>query len=73
MLGSAKPSPNLLFSFICSNLLRRAALKLTQLLFFDGKQNSAAYLLGKGDLLYQTGAYLHRLQSLFATNIQLNN
>jgi hypothetical protein len=37
-----------------------------------GKQTAAAYLLGKGDLLYQNGAQLHRLQSLFATTIHLN-
>lgn len=40
-------------------------------IILDGTQIEAAYLLGKGDLLYQVSAQLQRLQSLFAAKIQL--
>jgi hypothetical protein len=37
------------------------------------KQTAAANLLGKGDLLYQGGAVMQRLQSLLVTNIKLDD
>ncbi|OKH55978.1 cell division protein FtsK [Calothrix sp. HK-06] len=77
IIATQRPEAGVVTPIIRSNLPGRVALKTASeadsMIILGGKQNSAAYLLGKGDLLYQTGAYLHRLQSLFATNIQLNN
>ncbi|BAZ17820.1 cell division FtsK/SpoIIIE [Calothrix sp. NIES-4071] len=77
IIATQRPEAGIVTPIIRSNLPGRVALKTASeadsMIILGGKQNSAAYLLGKGDLLYQTGANLHRLQSLFATNIQLNN
>lgn len=60
---------------IRSNLPGRVALRTASeadsTIVLGGNQTAAAYLLGKGDLLYQLGSHLHRLQSLLATTIQL--
>jgi len=34
-------------------------------------RTEAAYLLGKGDLLYKVGSQVERLQSLFAQEIEI--
>jgi S-DNA-T family DNA segregation ATPase FtsK/SpoIIIE len=49
----------------------RTASEADSEIILGGKQSEAAYLLGKGDLLYQVGAKLQRLQSLFAQRIEL--
>ncbi|MBF2063515.1 MAG: PD-(D/E)XK nuclease family protein [Calothrix sp. C42_A2020_038] len=77
IIATQRPEAGIVTPIIRSNLPGRVALRTASeadsMIIFGGKQNSAAYLLGKGDLLYQAGAYLHRLQSLFATNIKFNN
>jgi len=49
----------------------RTASEADSTVVLGGKQTAAAYLLGKGDLLYQMGAQLHRLQSLLAVDIRI--
>jgi len=59
---------------ISSNLPARVALRTASEAnskIVLGRTNISRYLLGKGDLLYKVGAGLQRLQSLFATTIQL--
>ncbi len=60
---------NIVTPLIRSNLHGRIALKTASeadsSIILGGKQNNAAYLLGKGDLLYLKNGQLNRLQSLF--------
>ncbi|PPS40338.1 DNA translocase FtsK [Chroococcidiopsis sp. TS-821] len=75
IIATQRPEAKVVTPIIRSNLPGRIALRTASeadsAIILGGKQTSAAYLLGKGDLLYQNGAQLHRLQSLFAKTIQL--
>ncbi len=75
IIATQRPEASVVTPIIRSNLPGRVALRTASeadsTIVLGGKQTAAAYLLGKGDLLYQAGAQLHRLQSLFAPKIQL--
>ncbi|MUL37546.1 DNA translocase FtsK [Gloeocapsopsis dulcis] len=76
IIATQRPEAKVVTPIIRSNLPGRVALRTASeadsAIILGGKQTSAAYLLGKGDLLYQVGAQLYRLQSLFAKAIQLS-
>ena len=76
IIATQRPEAKVVTPLIRSNLPGRVALRTASeadsSIVLGGKQTAAAYLLGKGDLLYQNGAQLHRLQSLFASTIHLN-
>jgi DNA segregation ATPase FtsK/SpoIIIE, S-DNA-T family len=73
IVATQRPEARVVTPLIRSNLPGRVALRTASeadsTIILGGKQIEAAYLLGKGDLLYQAGAHLLRLQSLFAANI----
>ncbi|WP_017317341.1 DNA translocase FtsK [Mastigocladopsis repens] len=75
IIATQRPEAGVVTPIIRSNLPGRVALKTASeadsMIILGGKQTSAARLLGKGDLLYQMGAQLYRLQSLFTINILL--
>lgn len=75
IIATQRPEAKVVTPIIRSNLPGRIALRTASeadsAIILGGKQTTATYLLGKGDLLYQSGAQLHRLQSLFAQTIQL--
>ncbi|MGF1673989.1 MAG: DNA translocase FtsK [Rivularia sp. (in: cyanobacteria)] len=75
IIATQRPDASVVTPIIRSNLPGRVALRTASeadsRIILGGKENAAAYLLGKGDLLYQVGSKLHRLQSLFAQNIKL--
>jgi S-DNA-T family DNA segregation ATPase FtsK/SpoIIIE len=75
IIATQRPEASVVTPIIRSNLPGRVALRTASeadsAIVLGGKQTAAAYLLGKGDLLYQIGAQPHRLQSLFAAKIQL--
>lgn len=75
IIATQRPEAKVVTPIIRSNLPGRVALRTASeadsTIVLGGKQTAAAYLLGKGDLLYQIGAQLHRLQSLLATSIRL--
>jgi S-DNA-T family DNA segregation ATPase FtsK/SpoIIIE len=75
IIATQRPEAKVVTPIIRSNLPGRVALRTASeadsSIILGGKQTAAAYLLGKGDLLYQVGAQLHRLQSLWAKSIQL--
>jgi len=75
IIATQRPEAKIVTPIIRSNLPGRVALRTASeadsTIILGGKKTEAAYLLGKGDLLYQVGSTLHRLQSLFAANIQL--
>jgi S-DNA-T family DNA segregation ATPase FtsK/SpoIIIE len=75
IIATQRPEAKVVTPIIRSNLPGRVALRTASeadsAIVLGGKQTEAAYLLGKGDLLYQVGAQLQRLQSLFAPKIQL--
>ena len=75
IIATQRPEAKIVTPLIRSNLPGRVALRTASvadsMIILGGKQTEAAYLLGKGDLLYQAGASLLRLQSLFATTIHL--
>lgn len=74
IIATQRPEANVVTPIIRSNLPGRVALRTASeadsMIILGGKQIEAAYLLGKGDLLYQVGSQLQRLQSLFAKTIQ---
>jgi S-DNA-T family DNA segregation ATPase FtsK/SpoIIIE len=76
IIATQRPEAKVVTPLIRANLPGRVALRTASeadsKIILGGDRAAAAYLLGKGDLLYQVGAQLHRLQSLFATNIQLS-
>ena len=76
IIATQRPEARVVTPIIRSNLPGRVALRTASeadsRIVLGGKENAAAYLLGKGDLLYQLGSKLHRLQSLYAKNIDLN-
>jgi DNA segregation ATPase FtsK/SpoIIIE, S-DNA-T family len=75
IIATQRPEAGVVTPIIRSNLPGRVALKTASAadsaIILGGKQTAAAYLLGKGDLLYQISSQLHRLQSLFARKICL--
>ena len=75
IIATQRPEAKVVTPIIRSNLPGRVALRTASeadsAIVLGGKKTAAAYLLGKGDLLYQVGAKLHRLQSLYAKNIDL--
>ncbi|MGH7999843.1 MAG: DNA translocase FtsK, partial [Brasilonema sp.] len=75
IIATQRPEAGIVTPIIRSNLPGRVALKTASeadsAIILGGKQTTAARLLGKGDLLYQMGAQLDRLQSLLATDILL--
>ncbi len=75
IVATQRPEAKVVTPLIRSNLPGRVALRTASeadsTIVLGGNQKAAAYLLGKGDLLYQLGSQLHRLQSLLATSIQL--
>ncbi len=77
IIATQRPEAKVVTPLIRSNLPGRVALRTASeadsTIVLGGKQTEAAYLLGKGDLLYQAGASLIRLQSLLATAITVIN
>ena len=75
IIATQRPEAKVVTPLIRSNLPGRVALRTASEadseIILGGKQTEAAYLLGKGDLLYQVGSQLQRLQSLFTPKIQL--
>ncbi|MBW4635204.1 MAG: PD-(D/E)XK nuclease family protein [Iphinoe sp. HA4291-MV1] len=75
IIATQRPEAGIVTPIIRSNLLGRVALRTASeadsAIILGGKQTAAARLLGKGDLLYQIGAQLDRLQSLLATDLRL--
>ncbi|WP_293100810.1 FtsK/SpoIIIE domain-containing protein [Moorena sp. SIO3I6] len=75
IVATQRPDANVVTPIIRSNLPGRIALRTASeadsKIIFGGSNTEAAYLLGKGDLLYQKGSKLERLQSLFAERIVL--
>ncbi|MBD2335970.1 PD-(D/E)XK nuclease family protein [Calothrix sp. FACHB-156] len=75
IIATQRPEAGIVTPLIRSNLPGRIALstrsEADSKIILGGTSTSAAYLLGKGDLLYQVGPQLQRLQSLLATKIQL--
>ncbi|UIE39013.1 DNA translocase FtsK [Leptodesmis sichuanensis] len=75
IIATQRPEARVVTPIIRSNLPGRVALRTASeadsMIILGGKQTAAASLLGKGDLLYQVGANLLRLQSLFAPKIDL--
>jgi S-DNA-T family DNA segregation ATPase FtsK/SpoIIIE len=75
IIATQRPEAKIVTPIIRSNLPGRVALRTASeadsKIVLGGTQTEAAHLLGKGDLLYQVGAQLQRLQSLFAPTIQL--
>ncbi|OLP18975.1 cell division protein FtsK [Leptolyngbya sp. 'hensonii'] len=73
IIATQRPEATIVTPIIRSNLPGRVALRTASeadsMIILGGKQTEAAHLLGKGDLLFQAGAELLRLQSLFATSI----
>ncbi|MGB7441969.1 MAG: DNA translocase FtsK [Coleofasciculaceae cyanobacterium] len=76
IIATQRPEASVVTPIIRSNLPGRVALRTASeadsAIILGGKQTEAAYLLGKGDLLYQVGAKLQRLQSLFAQTVKLS-
>ncbi len=74
IIATQRPEARVITPLIRSNLPGRIALKTASaadsMIILGGKETAAVALLGKGDLLYQRGADLLRLQSLFAGKIQ---
>lgn len=77
IIATQRPEAKVVTPIIRSNLPGRVALRTASeadsMIILGGKQTAAASLLGKGDLLYQVGANLLRLQSLFAPKIDLSS
>ncbi len=75
IVATQRPEAKVITPIIRSNLPGRIALRTSSeadsSIVFGGKQPEAAYLLGKGDLLYRVSVQLQRLQSLFADSIRL--
>ncbi|PSB14194.1 cell division protein FtsK [filamentous cyanobacterium CCP2] len=75
IIATQRPEARVVTPLIRSNLPGRVALRTASeadsAIILGGKQTEAAYLLGKGDLLYQAGASRSRLQSLYAPEIRL--
>jgi DNA segregation ATPase FtsK/SpoIIIE, S-DNA-T family len=70
IVATQRPEAKVVTPLIRSNLPGRVALRTASeadsAIILGSKETSAANLLGKGDLLFQSGSQLLRLQSLFA-------
>jgi DNA segregation ATPase FtsK/SpoIIIE, S-DNA-T family len=75
IIATQRPEAGIVTPIIRSNLPARVALRTSSeadsKIVLGGTETSAAYLLGKGDLLYQVGAEMHRLQSLLTDNFTI--
>ena len=75
IIATQRPEAGIVTPIIRSNLPGRIALRTASegdsKIVLGGTETSAAYLLGKGDLLYQIGAKIQRLQSLYAPKIHI--
>ncbi|MDJ0532939.1 MAG: DNA translocase FtsK [Xenococcaceae cyanobacterium MO_207.B15] len=76
IIATQRPEASVVTPIIRDNLPGRIALSTSgseanSKIILGGTQTEGAYLLGKGDLLYQVGAQLQRLQSLFADLVRL--
>nr|WP_083883959.1 DNA translocase FtsK [Pseudanabaena sp. PCC 7367] len=73
IVATQRPEARVVTPIIRSNLPGRVALRTASdadsAIVLGGKQTDAVNLLGKGDLLYLSGAQLMRLQSLFARDV----
>ncbi len=73
IIATQRPEAKVVTPIIRSNLPGRIALRTASeadsAIILGGDRKDAAYLLGKGDLLYQGGGGMHRLQSLFASKV----
>lgn len=76
IISTQRPEASIVTPIIRSNLPGRVALRTSSQadssIILGGKEITAAYLLGKGDLVYQVGSHLQRLQSLLAQTIKLS-
>ncbi len=74
IIATQRPEAKVVTPLIRSNLPGRVALRTASSadssIILGGKEEAAAQLLGKGDLLYLGGGQLMRLQSLFASQIE---
>ncbi len=77
IVATQRPEAKVVTPIIRSNLPGRIALRTASeadsKIILGGTQTEGADLLGKGDLLYQVGAELQRLQSLFVDEVRLPN
>ncbi|MGK7900004.1 MAG: DNA translocase FtsK [Hormoscilla sp.] len=75
IVATQRPEAKVVTPIVRSNLPGRVALRTASeadsVIILGGKQTAAAYLLGKGDLLYQVGSQLERLQSLLTEKIDV--
>ncbi|RUS98266.1 DNA translocase FtsK [Trichormus variabilis] len=75
IISTQRPEASIVTPIIRSNLPGRVALstksEADSKIILGGTSTVAAYLIGKGDLVYQVGSHLQRLQSLLAQRIQL--
>lgn len=75
IIATQRPDANVVTPLIRSNLPGRIALKTASeadsSIVLGGKQQNAAYLLGKGDLLFLKNGELIRLQSLLLRDFSL--
>ena len=76
IIATQRPDANVVTPIIRDNLPGRIALSTSgseanSKIILGGNSTEAAYLLGKGDLLLQVNARLQRLQSLYASKIEL--
>lgn len=74
IVATQRPDANVVTPIIRDNLPGRIALSTSgseanSKIILGGTSTEAAYLLGKGDLLFQVNAQLQRLQSLYASEI----
>jgi DNA segregation ATPase FtsK/SpoIIIE, S-DNA-T family len=76
IISTQRPEASIVTTIIRSNLPGRVALRTSSqadsCIILGGKEKTtAAYLLGKGDLVYQGSSHGQRLQSLLAQTIKL--
>lgn len=75
IIATQRPEASIVTPIIRANLPGRVALstksEADSKIILGGTSSVAAYLIGKGDLVYQVGPQLQRLQSLLATTIHL--
>ena len=76
IVATQRPEAKVVTPIVRSNLPGRVALRTASeadsVIILGGRQTAAAYLLGKGDLLYQVGSQLERLQSLLTQTVDLS-
>jgi len=76
IISTQRPEASIVTPIIRSNLPGRVALstksEADSKIILGGTSTVAAYLIGKGDLVYQVGSHLQRLQSLLAQSIKLS-